>query len=201
KIIFCSDRGGQEDLYLLESSEAEHPKIPEAHQFKVTQITKTPEAEFGVSFAPDGKTVAFMRGGQLWTMKPDGSDQKAHVAETQVIDYEWSPDSKWVAYARMDGSFASEIYIIPTAGGEARNVTHYATYNSGITWSTTGQKLAFVSQRREHAGMCVLALQKPAAEGAPASSDIDWDDIHLRVSQPASLGAEEGAISPDGSRV
>src|SRR5262249_1859035 len=34
-----------------------------------------------------------------------------------------------------------------------------------------------------------------------AGSDIDWEDVHLRVQQPAPLTAIEGTISPDGGRV
>src|SRR5262249_9161129 len=116
-------------------------------------------------------------------------------------DYEWSPDSKWIAYARMDGSFASELYIIPAAGGQARNVTRYATYNAGVTWSHNGKKLAFISDRRRMPTLCVLSLQKPAAPAAPSSSDIDWDDIHLRTETPVPLPTDEAAISPDGTRV
>jgi tricorn protease len=32
-------------------------------------------------------------------------------------------------------------------------------------------------------------------------TDIDWEDIHLRVTRPVPNTAEEGAISPDGNRV
>ena len=63
KIIFASDRNGHEDLYLLEADDKEHPKLVEANQFKVRQLTDTPDAEIGVSFAPDGKRVAFIRAG------------------------------------------------------------------------------------------------------------------------------------------
>jgi tricorn protease len=138
-------------------------------------------------------------------MKPDGTDQKILVTDVQVFDYEWSPDSKWVAYARTDGSFASELYVIPAAGGEAKNVTRYATYNAGMTWSgdarTKVDKLAFLSHRRGYTGMYVMSLQKPAIAGAPESKDIDWDDIHKRVVQPAPLPVEEGAISRDGTKI
>ncbi len=200
KIIFASDRNGHEDLYLLEADDKEHPRLVEAQKFKVKQLTDTPEAEFGVGFSPDGKIVTFLRAGKLWTMKPDGTDQKVLVNDTQVFDYEWSPDSRWVAYARMDGSFASELYIIPAGGGAARNISHYATFNGGITWSQTGNKLAFVSDRRRRMSMCVLSLQKPAVKGAPASSDIDWEDIHLRVEQPAYISAEEAPSLLTGPR-
>jgi tricorn protease len=214
KIIFTSDRGGQEDLYLLEPDDPESKELVQAHKFKVQQLTNTPEAEIGVSFAPNGLRVAFLRSGKLWTMKPDSTEQKVIVNDVEVFDYDWSPDSKWLVYARMDGSFASELYIIPANGGEAKNVTRYATYNAGVTWSgrrtypltspitsTNGNKLAFVSQRRENFGMYVLSLQKPAAAGAPESRDIDWDDISLRVEWAAPIPAEEGAISPDGNKV
>src|SRR5262249_44969794 len=158
KMIFISDRGGHEDLYLLEGNDPDHPKFVEAHQFKVTQLTDTPEAEVGVSFSPDGKRVAFVRAGKLWSMNPDGTDQKVLVGDVQVIDYEWSPDSKWIAYARLDGSFASELYIIPSGGptkeNPARNVTRYATFNAGVTWSKNN-KLAFLSDRRHSIGMHV----------------------------------------------
>lgn len=202
KMIFASDRNGHENLYLLESDDKEHPKLAEAQKFKVHQLTDTNDAEFGASFSPDGKRVAYIRAGRLWTMKPDGTEQKILVDQPQVFDYEWSPDSRWIAYARMDGSFASEIYILPVGGGESRNVTRHATYNGGITWSSTGNKLAFVGERRRQAGMCVLSLQKPAIKGTPPSNEIDWEDIHLRVTQPAPMmTAEEGAISPDGSKI
>src|SRR5262249_20846804 len=151
--------------------------------------TNTPEAEFGVSFSPDGKRVAFLRAGKLVTMNPDGTDQKVIVKQTQVIDYEWSPDGKWLVYARLDGSFASELYVIPatgaTAENPARNVTRYATSNDGVTWSKTGNKLAFLSERRRVQSLFVVSLQKEAAPGAPSSADFDWEDVHLRVKQPA----------------
>jgi tricorn protease len=218
KMIFVSDRKGYEDLYLLESADPDHPKFTDAHKFKVTQLTSTKEPEMGVSFSPDGKRVAFIRAGKLWTMKPTGKDQKVVVDDVQVFDYEWSPDSKWIVYARRDGSFASELYIIPssgpTAAQPARNVTRYATYNGGVTWSADGKKLAFLSDRRGSANLHLLDLEKPAADsskgktpgrpswgGSKGTVAIDWDDLHKRVKTPVPVYVEEAAISPDGSKV
>lgn len=214
KILFVSDRNGHEDIYLLEADDAEHPKLTEAHRFKVKQITKTPEAELGVSFAPSGKRVAFLRAGKLWTMNPDGSDPKEIVKDVHVFDYEWSPDSRWIVYARRDGSFASELYIIPAAGpsnlNPARNITRYATYNGDVTWSHDGKKIAFLSERHETGRQYpyVLPLQKPAAPNANERSifggsgvSIDWDDIHLRAEAAGPMPAMTAAISADGSKI
>jgi tricorn protease len=202
KILFASDRSGAEDLYILESDDPEHGDLLRAHTFRARQLTKGPEAEGQASYSPDGKLIAFLRGGKLCLMKPDGSGQKTLVQDVQVFDYEWSPDSKYIAYARRDGSFASDIYIIPAAGGEAKNVTRYATYNGGLSWSLRGKKISFVSERRRNElSLFVLSLQKPLAPGTFAGGDIDWEDIHLRVEQPVPFHVEEGAISPDGTKV
>jgi tricorn protease len=202
KLIFASDRNGFDDLYLLEPDDAYHKELVEAHRFKVTQLTKTPEAESSAGFSPDGERVAFLRAGQLWTMTPTGADQKAIVKDVQVFDYDWSPDSKYLVFARRDGSFANDLYITPAAGGAARNITRYATYNAGVTWSLRGKKIAFISERRRNEpSLFVLSLQRPAAAGAGLYSGIDWDDIYLRVEQPVPMHVEEGAISADGARV
>jgi tricorn protease len=205
KIIFLSDRNGYEDVYVLEPDDPEHPQLAKARKFKVKQLTNTPDAEMGLNFSPDGKRISFLRAGKLWTMKPDGTDAKAVVNETMVIDYEWSPDSKWLAYARLDGSFASELYIVPadgpTAADPARDITHYATFNAGVTWSKQGNRLAFLSQRRGDQGIYVLDLQKPAAPDTKPGPGIDWEEIHLRVHRAAPMPASGGAISTDGKRV
>jgi tricorn protease len=205
KVIFLSDRAGHDDIYQLESDDPEHPDLVGAVKFKTKALTKSLESIAGASYSPDGKKIAFIRSGRLWTMNADGSAVKAIVDEPNVIDYEWSPDSKSFAYSRMDGSWGTEMYIIPAAGGKSENVTRYATYNYDVTWSTTGMKLAFVSERPGPSGMTVrpyvLPLQKPAAPGAPSSSDIDYDDIHLRATAVAPFAASMVAISPDGNRV
>jgi tricorn protease len=217
KMLFSSDRSGHDDLYLLEANDPEHPKFTEAHRFKVTQLTHTPEAEKAATFSPDGKQIAFIRAGRLYTMAPDGKDVKVVVDRAVIIDYEWSPDSKWIAFARRDGSFASEMYIVPATGPTVlepiRNVTRYATSNGGITWSANGKRLAFLSDRRASGNLHILDLEKPTAPTTerkttslwPSSSgvtvSIDWDDIHLRVKSVVPGLVDEAAISPDGSKV
>src|SRR6185436_12089614 len=139
-------------------------------------------------------------------MGPDGKDEKIIVGDGQVFDYEWSPDSQWLAFAKSDAFFASELYIVPATGATksdpARNITRFATYNGDVTWSKTGNRLAFVSRRRgDTQSAYVLSLQKPLAQGAAANKDIDWDGIHLRVRQPSPMNVMECAISSDGTKL
>ncbi len=206
KMLFLSDRSGHEDIYALVPDDPDHPNLLDARRYQVKQLTNTAEAEFGIMFAPDGKQVTFIRAGKLMTMDPDGMNQKVLVGDGQVFDYEWSPDGRWICYARMDGSFASELYIIPATGASAkepaRNITRFATYNGGVTWSKTGNKLGFIGSRKGAFGVHVLSLQKPAAAGAFPSKEIDFDNIHLRVKQPApGMISNECVISNDGTKI
>jgi tricorn protease len=212
KAVFLSDQDGHDNVYLLEADDPEHPKFVEARRFKSLQLTHFKEAASAATFSPDGKRISFIRAGRLFTMNPDGTDQKEVVGQGTVIDYEWAPDSKWLVYARMDGSFASELYVIPATGATAdqpaHNVTRYATYNAGVTWSADGKYLAFLSNRRGNAeGLFVLPLQKPAAPGVPEKTpaspavEFDWDDLHLRAKSITTMPVAEAAISPDGKRI
>jgi tricorn protease len=204
KILFASDRSGHTDLYLLESDDPDHPELTRAHKFKTKRLTDAPGEEVGASFSPKGDKIAFVREGKLWLMKPDGTDQKVLVSAQKVLDYDWSPDGKHIAFCRMDGSFSGEIYITPTDGsGAPVNISRHATWNSDVSWSQTNGKIAFVGQRRGNYAMYVVSLQKPVADGSPKppADQIDWDDLHLRVERPTTTQAEYGTISPDGYQV
>jgi tricorn protease len=203
-ILFASDRTGVQELYLLEPDDPEHPELTKAHKFKTKQLTHTPEEESAATFSPKGDRIAFIRSGKLWTMKPDGTGEKAIVDQQQVREYDWSPDGAHLVVSRMDGSFASELYVVAADGSSPpRNVTRYATYNEDVVWSPSGNRIAFISQRRGAYNPYVLNLQRPAAPGTKPgpSGEIDFDDIHLRAERVAGISAETLAISPDGTQV
>jgi tricorn protease len=199
-ILFLSDRTGHEEVYLLQADDPEHTELTKANRVKVKRLTNSPEGKVAPTFNPKGDRIAYLKAGKLWTMNPDGTDEKVLVNETQVSGYDWSPNGKMVAYARTDGSFASELYIAPVDGSSPpRNVTRYATYNGDVSWSRTGGKLGFISQRRGLYSAHVLSLQKPGTPGS--ATDIDWEDIHLRAERPAAMSADDATISPNGQQI
>ena len=199
-VLFLSDRTGHEEIYLLQPDDPEHAELNKANKFKVKKLTNSPEGKVGATFSPKGDKIAYLKSGKLWTMNPDGTDEKLLVKESQVFDYDWSPNGKMVVYGRTDGSFASELYIVPTDGSEPpRNITRYATYNGDVTWSRSGGKISFISQRRGQYSPHVLSLQKPGVPGS--ASEIDWDDIHLRVERASAMSADDAIISPNGQQI
>jgi dipeptidyl aminopeptidase/acylaminoacyl peptidase len=56
----------------------------------------------------------------------------------------WSPDGRWILF-ESNRSGGSQLWIIPVAGGEARQLTTISTEASSGIWSPDGKHIAFVS--------------------------------------------------------
>ena len=68
------------------------------------QITKGERSSSSPRWSPDGKLVAYTNAGQIWTMRPDGSDSKKVTSiSTGASNPVWSPDGTVIA-------FTSEVY-------------------------------------------------------------------------------------------
>src|SRR6267142_2026396 len=72
----------------------------------------------------------------------------------RVQDPQISPDGKWVAYSvgstsLKDEKSENQIWMIPTAGGEAIPMTMKGSSASSPRWSPDGKYLGFISARGE----------------------------------------------------
>ncbi|QPC84933.1 S9 family peptidase [Phototrophicus methaneseepsis] len=105
--------------------------------------------------SPDGKWVVYER------TQPDAETEKTSrnlwrinlaTGESRQLTYddsssapEWSPDGKSIAF--LSGrSGKPQIYLLPTDGGEARQITDFMQgIAGGPTWSPDGKSLAFTA--------------------------------------------------------
>src|SRR5579859_3805961 len=58
------------------------------------------------AFHGGGETIAFLRGGELWSINPDGSGA-AWLAGGGVVGFAWSPDHHQVVFRSGNGAFAA----------------------------------------------------------------------------------------------
>jgi TolB protein len=120
-------------------------------------------------WAPGGDAIAFLKGGQLWTMKANGS-AKRQLTTLGAAGPSWAPDGKTIAFAALSCTGGPGVYRISasaTAGtapevlfpsscrGEALpGASTTATSGTGslsdrlrtddaVAWSPDGSKVAF----------------------------------------------------------
>jgi Tol biopolymer transport system component len=62
-------------------------------------------------FAPDGRSIALLKAGQLWTMKADGS-AKRRLTTRAASGPSWSPNSATIAFASLSCTGGPGVYQI-----------------------------------------------------------------------------------------
>ncbi|MFI5936607.1 TolB family protein [Actinoplanes sp. NPDC051494] len=119
-------------------------------------------------WSPDGKLIALLRNGQLWTMKADGSG-KRRVSTRAASGPSWAPDGQSIAFASLSCSGGPGVYKIsatavnavpevlfpssckgeelpaePAAKAAATgSVSERLRYDDAVAWSPDGSMMAF----------------------------------------------------------
>ncbi len=105
--------------------------------------------------SPDGRQVLYVlseadweanrRIRHIWRVNADGSGTTQMTFGTRgESSPRWSPDGQTIAFRARRGD-ATQIYLLPNAGGESRPLTHHPTSVSSISWSPDGQAIYFLA--------------------------------------------------------
>jgi dipeptidyl aminopeptidase/acylaminoacyl peptidase len=111
------------------------------------------------------------------------------ISMRRVSDPRISPDGKWIAYTvgvadKEANHTASDIWIVPTTGGEPRQITRGGS-DERARWSPDGKKLAFLSGRDGNTQVYWISLSGGEASRLTSLSD----------------GADNELWSPDGKTI
>jgi Tol biopolymer transport system component/DNA-binding winged helix-turn-helix (wHTH) protein len=141
-------------------------------------------ADVAPEFSPDGKRLAFDsdRSGtmEIWISDSDGANpiQVTRWGGLSGSGPNWSPDGKYISYARRDQyGRASNLYLISADGGDVRQITKGQSLNTVPTWSNDGRSLYFTSNRGGS-----IALWKMPVDGGPAKRISDRREALARES-------------------
>ncbi len=144
-------------------------------------------AEPGLSH--DGREIAFVSGGDIWTVPAAGGDARLLVADPATESRPlFSPGGRELAFV-SDRTGGGDIYVLTLATGTLRRLTFDDGREQLDGWSRDGRWIYFSSTSRDIAGMNDV-YRVPVAGGTP-----------LPVSEDRYVNEFGAAASPDGRSV
>jgi len=140
-ITYISDASGEDEIYVM----------PQDGSAPGTQLTKNGDTyKYQGYWSPDSKKIVWADK-KLRLQYVDIESKKitpvAQATAWEFTDYAWSPDSKWIAYAKDEDSSMTNIYLYSLDKKESYAVTDgwYSSYSPAF--SSDGKFLFFVSAR------------------------------------------------------
>ncbi|MFZ4859120.1 MAG: S41 family peptidase [Desulfuromonadaceae bacterium] len=101
------------------------------------------------AISPDGSSIAFTYGGQIWRVSAKGGEAvpltSGEFYSTRPV---WSPDGTRIAFAskRHDNL---DLFIMPASGGAIKRLTHHSANDLPYAFSPDGARIYFSSSRVE----------------------------------------------------
>ena len=119
----------------------------------LNQLTENP-GDVEPEFSADGRTIAFARAGDLFTIRPDGSGERRLSSGAEVDSRpQISPNGRLVVFERRatEGA-AADLYTVSINGGAAHPLTSGSEDDTQATFSPDGNTIVFVRASTSGAG-------------------------------------------------
>ena len=228
-LLFIADRETKSDVYRAVRTDVKKAWW-QNEKFKIERLTDDGESKSALRFSPDGKKLSYLRArGDLWVADLDGKNAKKVIPSWSDLEYDWSPDGKWLVYAQYDNDFNRDIWLFPLDGSRKPFNLSRHPYNDGDpVWSPDGRIIAFTGKRdltevdihyvwlraedeeksgRERTLEKALEKMKGAKtepkKPGPVEVVIDFDKIHERVHRISIPDSTESGLfwSPDSKKL
>ncbi|MEG8947307.1 S41 family peptidase [Rosettibacter firmus] len=140
-IAFISDKTGEDEIYI----------IPQDGKGEPVQLTfNSNNYKYEVKWSPDSKKI-------LWNDRlqrlfyVDIETKKVTLVDKsdawEITSFAWSPDSRWIAYAKPEDRSFTKIYIYSLDENKSYEITDSWYDSYGPEFSDDGKYLYFISER------------------------------------------------------
>lgn len=116
-----------------------------AREGRLNQLTEDP-ADVEPAFSPDGTVIAFARGGDLFTVRPDGSGQRRLTSGPEVDSRPVvSANGRYVVFERRASEGApADLWTVAIGGANAQQLTSGSGDDHEAAVSSDGRGIVFV---------------------------------------------------------
>ncbi len=164
----------------------------------------------GLRYSPDSKIIGITTGAHdLYILDVDSKRlTKVYHADYAMGGWDWSPDSKWIAYTLAGRNQLNSVYLYEISTGKATQVTDGYFNDSDVAFDQNGKYLYIVSARTfaPTYGLYEFSLKVDDAQNvyvAPLSSDTpnplvapDEEEPSQPATPPARTKPEAPAMPP-----
>jgi len=160
-IAYISDMDGEFEIYI----QAQDGLTPPT---KITSNTGT--YIFNIQWSPDGKKILYSDK-MMRLQFVDVESKKVTLIERnphwEIRDYVWSPDSKWIAYARQGANSFNTVQLYSVEEKKTYPVTDQWYSSFSPVFSSDGNYLFFISAR----------------DFNPTYSSTEWNHVYNNMSR------------------
>ncbi len=218
-ISFISDKSGEDEIYIMAQDGTGEP---------VQLTTGADTYKYQPYWSPDGKKILWSDKKQRLLFVDVATKAVTEVVKAdrwEINQFAWSPDSRWIAYAKPEVEAMTRIYLYSVETKKTHEVTDGWYDSGGPAFSSDGKYLFFVSDRDfnpvysrtewNHAYLSmsriyfVTLAKETKSPFAPKSDEVApkeagaegaaRDDKKPEASKPADVAAAETVkIDPDG---
>jgi dipeptidyl aminopeptidase/acylaminoacyl peptidase len=112
---------------------------------RLNQLTEDP-SDAEPAFSPDGTSIAFVRGGNLFSVRADGSGLRQLTSGSELDSKPVvSPDGRLVVFERRAaGGGPADLFTVRAHGGGLHPLTSGAADDHDADWSADGGSIVFV---------------------------------------------------------
>ena len=124
------------------------------------------------SFSPDRKEIAFVSGGDIWSVPSEGGIARLLVSHPATESKPlFSPDGRYLAFG-SNRTGNGDIYILELGSGALRRLTFDDVAEQPDSWSRDGKWIYFSSLSRDISGMSDI-FRMAATGGTPMQVSSD----------------------------
>jgi len=146
----------------------------------------------GAMISPDGSWVLFSkselnweeneRKTTWWRVSAEGGEPYRYIGDDGGGDFQFSPDGSRLAFTRSVDD-ESQLFLLPTTGGEAVQLSEHETSIGSYAWSEDGSKIIFVAteprtdeeEEAREAGYDAIFVD----EGPNGQQSGNWNNLWL----------------------
>ena len=167
-IAYLSDKTGEYEMYIVN---------PDGKEDAIKLTSSKDGYRHTLKWSPDSKKIAYTD--QTLTLyyidvatkaitrvdKEEYENVDVSLNVKSIFDYSWSPDSRFLAYSKMNKDFMYQIYVYGLETKAINCISNGLFYDFNPVFTTDGEFILFISDRRF----------------TPTYCDIEWEMIYRKV--------------------